>query len=79
MGLVKKAVTAGLDLVSPQLSGRLEHQLQWRRSGLPMNGQTARLEIAREIMEFCGIARVVETGTFLGQTTAGLPSSGCRS
>lgn len=34
-----------------------------------MNGQTARLEIAREIMELCGIGCVIETGTFLGSTT----------
>ncbi len=35
----------------------------------PMNSQPARLELARQIIARCGIARIVETGTFLGTTT----------
>jgi hypothetical protein len=36
----------------------------------PMNGQSARLRFTREIIERCGIVRVVETGTYQGSTTA---------
>ena len=35
----------------------------------PMNSQPARLELVRQIIARCGIARIVETGTFLGTTT----------
>lgn len=69
MGILKNFVPIALDLVSPQLAGRVQHAQQWVRTGAPMNKQTARLEIAREIMELCGIVRVIETGTFLGNTT----------
>lgn len=69
MAILKKIVPAALDLLSPQLAGRIQHAQQWLRVGAPMNKQTARLEIAREIMELCGITRVIETGTFLGNTT----------
>jgi hypothetical protein len=37
--------------------------------GGPMNGQTARLEMVRSIIETCGIQQVIETGTFRGTTT----------
>jgi hypothetical protein len=66
--------TAFLALVPPNLLGALEYQLSkvgrfdsWKG---PMNGQTARLEIAREIIENCKIETIVETGTFRGTTTA---------
>ena len=36
---------------------------------MPMNSQAARVELARQIIARCAIARIVETGTFLGTTT----------
>jgi hypothetical protein len=36
---------------------------------LPMNSQVARTEPARQLIRQCGIARVVETGTYRGTTT----------
>lgn len=47
------------------LSGNNEFFYPW---GGPMNGQTARLEIARHIIHTCKIAQIVETGTFRGTT-----------
>ena len=35
----------------------------------PMNSQSGRIEIARQIISRCGIGRIIETGTFLGGTT----------
>lgn len=35
----------------------------------PMNSQPARTELVRQIIARCAIARIVETGTFLGTTT----------
>jgi Tfp pilus assembly protein PilF/predicted O-methyltransferase YrrM len=35
----------------------------------PMNGQSIRTETVRQLIHQCGIARIVETGTFLGATT----------
>jgi predicted O-methyltransferase YrrM len=37
--------------------------------GGPMNGQTARLELAEQILSSCKISRIVETGTYRGTTT----------
>jgi hypothetical protein len=52
--------------------GRVEHLTGYHRLfngyGGPMNGQTARLEIARSILENFAIARIVETGTYRGTT-----------
>jgi hypothetical protein len=55
--------------------GRLEylsghHRIFNPYGGGPMNGQCVRLEIARWILQHCGIARIVETGTYRGTTTA---------
>src|SRR5262245_57698741 len=55
--------------------GRLEylsghHRIFNPYGGGPMNGQSVRLEIARWILQHCGIARIVETGTYRGTTTA---------
>lgn len=57
-----------------RLKGRIDfymrneqHFYPWRG---PMNGQAHRLEIARRIIEDCGIERIVETGTYRGTTTA---------
>lgn len=36
----------------------------------PMNGQTERIELVRQIIARCRIARIVETGTFRANTTA---------
>ncbi len=35
----------------------------------PMNSQAARIDIARQVIAQCRIARIVETGTFIGTTT----------
>ena len=54
-------------------AGRLDHRSHHRKFffpyGGPMNGQTARAEIVRELIEYCGVSRIVETGTFRGTTT----------
>lgn len=42
----------------------------------PMNGQSARMEIVRQIVERGAIERVVETGTHLGSTTLWLSAFG---
>ena len=34
-----------------------------------MNGQSGRVELARQIISRCGIGRIIETGTFMGATT----------
>jgi hypothetical protein len=61
--------------------GRIEylsghHRLFYPYGGGPMNGQTARLEIARSIIQHCGVAQVVETGTYRGTTTRWLAQFG---
>jgi hypothetical protein len=38
----------------------------WAR---PMNSQSARCALARQIIKDCKIARIIETGTFFGTTT----------
>ena len=59
--------------IAPATRGFLEFHLRRARAFDPyfgpMNGQTARLEIVREIITELGIARIVETGTFRGVTT----------
>jgi hypothetical protein len=37
--------------------------------GPPMNGQTKRIELVGQIITRCGILRIVETGTFIADTT----------
>jgi hypothetical protein len=44
--------------------------------GFAMNGQTARLEVAREILEHLGIKAIIETGTYRGTTTHWLAQFG---
>lgn len=59
--------------IPAKLSGRLDYRSHHMRFffpyGGPMNGQTARLEIVREIIEYCGVNRIIETGTYRGTTT----------
>jgi tetratricopeptide (TPR) repeat protein len=43
-----------------------QHQHWW---ALPMNSQSARCILAKQIIEHCKIARIIETGTFFGTTT----------
>jgi hypothetical protein len=62
--------------LAPELVGRLEHKVRRGAGMLPMNGQAARLEIAREIFELCAINRVIETGAYRGATTDWLSQFG---
>jgi len=59
-----------------RMSTSMTLQLQWGRQPAeprpqlkPMNGQSARIALTREIINRCGIVRVVETGTYQGSTT----------
>lgn len=42
----------------------------------PMNGQTERIKLVQEVITQCGIERIVETGTFLANTTVWFASYG---
>jgi hypothetical protein len=44
--------------------------------GPPMNGQASRIELVQQIIARCGIERIVETGTFLANTTVWFASFG---
>jgi hypothetical protein len=44
--------------------------------GPPMNGQTERLDLVQQVITQCGIERIVETGTFLANTTVWFASFG---
>lgn len=67
-------------VVPADWAGRLDHRSHhWKYFypyGGPMNGQTARAEIVREIIEYCGVQKIVETGTFRGTTTEWFASFG---
>src|ERR1039458_5426040 len=65
-----------LPRVLQALVGRTEYALRRSFGLIPMKGQAARLEIVREIFEFCKIERIIETGTFRGATTAWLAGFG---
>jgi hypothetical protein len=63
-------------LIAAALPGRITGLIDYHRGyrtfypwGGPMNGQTARLEITRSIIERYGIEQIIETGTFRGTTT----------
>lgn len=66
-----------LRLVTAALPDRIKGLIDYRRGhwatfypwGGPMNGQTARLEIVRSIIEKCAIEQIIETGTYRGTTT----------
>jgi hypothetical protein len=68
-----KAIRLIVDRLPDKMAGQIEYRLGHRTTfssfGGPMNGQTARLEVARSIIEKCGIAQIIETGTYRGTTT----------
>jgi hypothetical protein len=51
---------------SATLSGGMPQAPWWAR---PMNSQIARVDLAQQLITQCRIARIVETGTFVGTTT----------
>ena len=60
-------------VLPPSWVGYLEFKSQLRHKfypwGGPMNGQTARLEVCRQILKSFDISSIVETGTYRGTTT----------
>ncbi|MGB3810717.1 MAG: hypothetical protein WA943_11525 [Parvibaculum sp.] len=70
---MRKLLNSIARVIPASWAGRLDHWSNHRKFfypyGGPMNGQTARLEIVRELIERCGVERIVETGTFRGTTT----------
>jgi hypothetical protein len=54
-----------------RLRGRVSYyrKRNKRYFGPPMNGQAERTELVRQVITQCGIERIVETGTFLANTT----------
>jgi len=72
-----KAILRGW--LGPRRLGFLDYyRFPGRRAawGGPFNGQTARVELFQELTQFFGFAAIVETGTYLGTTTAFLAQSG---
>ncbi|GAT11590.1 uncharacterized protein RMCN_4723 [Mycolicibacterium novocastrense] len=55
----------------PAVLGRLEYRMRSARSDLgePLNGQSGRLDLCRQILAEFPPAAIVETGTFIGNTT----------
>ncbi|WP_156434395.1 hypothetical protein [Mycobacterium sp. IS-1590] len=55
----------------PAVIGRLEYRLKSAQDswGSPMNGQTGRVELCRQIFAELPPTAIVETGTFIGNTT----------
>lgn len=53
------------------LAGRIDYYRKpdRRNREWPMNGQDIRIRAVQEIVQKCGIARIIETGTHLGNTT----------
>ena len=70
---MRTVVRSILHLFPPKTAGVIEYEIGYYKKfaplGGPMNGQTARLEIARSLIEKCRIEQIIETGTFRGQTT----------
>ncbi len=54
-----------------RLRGRASYYRKRKKRyfGPPMNGQTGRIELVQQVIAQCGIQRIVETGTFLANTT----------
>lgn len=75
-GLVRALPSSVSKFLTPEQRARFEfirgHHKHFYPLGGPMNGQAHRLEIARSIIERCGIAAIIETGTHRGSTTAWL-------
>ncbi len=70
---MRKLINTIAKFLPASQAARLDH---WSRHskfffpyGGPMNGQTARAEIVRELIEYCAVERIIETGTFRGTTT----------
>ena len=62
-----------LDVLPPKMAAYIMYRVGLHKTfdpfGGPMNGQTARLELVRSILETCQIEQVIETGTYHGTTT----------
>lgn len=60
-----------LNSSGPATLGQLEYRIRAARGDwdAPLNGQTGRLELCREIFAALPPAAIVETGTFVGNTT----------
>jgi hypothetical protein len=62
-----------MDRLPAKMAGLVDyhigHHSHFYPFGGPMNGQTARLEIVRSIIERCEIEQIIETGTYRGLTT----------
>jgi hypothetical protein len=75
-------MSALTNLIPPSLKGALRYVRGFHSDfypfGFSMNGQTARLEVVRQIFYRCGIQSIIETGTFRGTTTEWLAAFGVR-
>jgi len=74
MGSLKRVLREAAErVIGPGRVGRLEYYLGYQKHFYPwrgpMNGQTARAEIVRQIITECGVELIVETGTYRGTTT----------
>jgi hypothetical protein len=60
-------------MLPAKMAGLIEYRIGRHKTfypfGGPMNGQTARLEMVRSIIESCEIEQIIETGTYRGTTT----------
>ena len=67
-------------LLPDGVRGRWDHRRGHHQTfypwGGPMNGQTARLELCRQILTQIGVSHIVETGTYRGTTTEWLAQFG---
>ena len=68
----------GLTRFWQRLRGRASYYRKRNRHyfGPPMNGQTERINLVQQVISQCGIERIVETGTFLANTTVWFASFG---
>ena len=72
--MIKQAVLKLVNALGPGPRAWIEYQSGHHRFFYPwgsaMNGQTARLEIVRAVIHAIHPARIIETGTYRGTTTA---------